>query len=267
MKTTGLADGYGGSEALETLSQRLKQDRDKIQDVETRLSSIENDIKAERRQYLELADIHKFQDIDQHDFAVIVREDKIQTDKARNYQLGAWASLIFGTLVSSGLSVLVFDFAAPFVVFVCGAIASLLIGAVVVYTMMALIDPSPRTPQAIKTVKLSVLVFGLVTLLSAALFSWLRFMEEAAVISLLSTSIAGFEIGVFGLTGSFECGERIYNWSKKSHERVKSLTVLKKARELEHATLTVNVQELEYRLKKEQEKLAPAAQETSKVEV
>jgi hypothetical protein len=254
------------SEKIETLSLRLKQEREKLQSIETTLVSVENDIKAERRQYIDLANIHKFPDIDLDDFAVIVREDKVQSDKARNYRMGAIACLVFGTLVSSGLSILVFDFAPPLIIFLCGVGASLLIGAVVIYTLLTLIDPNPKSPETIKPVKYCVFFFSLLTLLSGALFAWLRFMEDSTIVSLLSATIASFEIGIFGLTGAFECGERVYKWSKESHDKVEALTVRRKALELEYATLTVNVQDLEYRLSRESVESESASQEEKEME-
>ena len=203
---------------------RLQQLRQRIRQLRNQINATEKRMGALVRQYLILADIHGFEDLDPIDGAVIPRENKVQVAEADRFQRASLAAITLGTAVAAVLSVLSINFPSAILLALGAAGFSALLAVIIVRWISVTIDATPRNPAAEQKIKSWSLVFGALMLTSCAGFAWLRFLQDLTLqASVLSLALVGFEVAVFSLGGIFQCGRQVYSWSRDLTREFESL--------------------------------------------
>ena len=193
--------------------QRLHQVRNTIHSLTRRVEAEEKIKHAARREYVTLANIHQFEDLRPIGDAPIPRRDEEQLAEARRNQTGATTAIILGCAVAAILGALSIN--GPVVAVAAGSAALAFGFAHVFVRLLAEVTGArPRNPGAARTVKTWLYVFGVLLVLSFALFGWSRFVEDDTLVSfLLSASLVGFELGIFGVGAALKSVSYIYGWT------------------------------------------------------
>ena len=127
---------------------RLQQLRQRIRQLRNQINATEKRMGALVRQYLILADIHGFEDLDPIDGAVIPRENKVQVAEADRFQRASLAAITLGTAVAAVLSVLSINFPSAILLALGAAGFSALLAVIIVRWISVTIDATPRNPAA-----------------------------------------------------------------------------------------------------------------------
>lgn len=212
----------------DALLQEAQQCRTDVADTENRLGDVSAKITKLLRQYRKLAHIHNFEDRHLPGFGETTRRDEEQTRKARLDRFAAICFAILSVGVLTWFSTLAFESVSTTWLIVAAIAVALLFAWGFAAVMRRLINAHPEHPESEKRIIILLWVFGFLMIASLAAFGWLRFVEDEAALAYVSLTIAGIEIGLFGVGAAFDCGHQIFSWSKDYDDGFQELTQEKK---------------------------------------
>jgi hypothetical protein len=218
-----------------------------VQEFSRELEIVRSEITALLRQYIALAQIHDLPDVNEPGFGTFPEIVKTQDEKAKDYRRASIVSALLGAIVTGTLSVIAFRSPSLMLTFLVSIAAGWLVGLVVFYWMLFRSDAGPDNPGASRKVRVWITLFGVLTFLSAAAFAWLRFASTEAK-AYTSLTIVGFEVGIFALVGAFECGHKIFKWSREYHDDYLVMRQRRDDLEDKLAKCNADLQEHDYRL-------------------
>lgn len=207
-------DGKGNGNGTSLLGLKFQRSKQLITDT---LDAVTRDIEGLVRQYLNLAGIHSFPDIDPLDYAVIPREDEGEMRVAIGSLIAFVLFLVLGTFTSTILALLTmeFTFTSRGMFFVTAVAVFVMIGKLLAYILQHITNSTPENPNADRVLRLLSLVFGVLLAASAIVAGWLRFIVAATGFDpLLVSAIVFGEFSLFSLGAVFECRYEIYRWSR-----------------------------------------------------
>jgi hypothetical protein len=203
-----------------------------------------------KTQYLDLANRHSFPDLDPLSEATVPRIDEVETSKARRYRLYAACALFLGLMLAAVLSALSINFPSWTLLFAGTVLIATIFSFMVVGVIWATIKAGPENPGCMKAVWIWTILSGIAVLGSAAVFGWMRFVDDLKVLSQLGIVLVIFEAGAFVLGGSFECGYVVYKWSFDLYQKYDGARVERDTVSQGLIQVSVEVDDLQFRLGK-----------------
>jgi hypothetical protein len=210
-------------EDRDVLELRARQKQETIDRLNSERAIEEREQQGLLRQYVDLAHRHDLVTIDPVNTRAMPVIDQDQDNKARRLHKSAVVASGLGSIVFGGLSIVALAIGTPTVVFLGSIVFALGVSVTVVTLMVFITAAGPRNPKAEKPLKLWAAGFGSLMFVSIAVFAWLRFVSDPVLLDFTAYTIAGFEIGMFGLAAAFESASRIYGWSREITTRFNEL--------------------------------------------
>ena len=206
------------------LELRARQKNEVVDHLKAEVAILDRERLGLLRQYVDLAHRHGLQTLDPVKTDAIPIVDRVQEADAQRLHLAAVVAGVLGSVVFGGLSIVALAIGTPLTVFIISTLFAAAVGVVVVALMIFTTRSSPRNPDARRSLAIWAAGFGVIMLTSLTLFAWLRFINDLTLLNYLAYSIAGFEIGMFGLAAAFESASHIYDWSRGINARFNEIS-------------------------------------------
>src|ERR1041384_7524522 len=186
---------------LAGLMHLIIQCRARIARITQEISDIDRQIAAVVRDFHKLADIHSvwYQPIPGYESSTFRIES--QLDKARDYWIGAVCSAIFAVVFGVYISFTTLNADSFWLLFLGCAVTAVMIGVIAAKVFRAIFGAHPDNPHAIRKVNVTIGTLGVLLITLLALFAWLRFRSDSALVMLLPVIIVGLEISAIILAG------------------------------------------------------------------
>ncbi len=239
---------------LAGLMHLILQCRARIAKIVQELADVDRQIASVVRDFHKLADIHSvwYQPLPGYESSTFRIES--QLDKAQHYWIGTLCATIFAVVFGVYVSFATLNAESFWLLFFGSATIAIVVGVITSVVLRATLGAHPENPHAIKRVNIAVGIIGVSLLLLLAFFAWLRFKSDSPYVVLLPGVMVGLELTAIILAGAFDCGYRLYRWSRVLDERHRGLLNRKAALQDSLANEHVTQQELEYRLNEHQNK-------------
>ena len=232
----------------DALLQEVQQCRADVAATENAITDVTGAITNLLRQFRRLAHIHVFEDRHLPGFGESTRRDEEQTRKARLDRFAAICFAILSAGVLAWFSTLAFESSSTTRLAIAAIAVALFFAWGSASLMRRLTNAHPEHPESEKRLITLLYAFGFLLVGSLAAFGWLRFIEDEAALAYVSLTIAGIEIGLFGVGAAFDCGYQIFRWSKDYDDQFQTLDQRKKRFQAELEEHKGNLLDAEIRL-------------------
>lgn len=234
--------------AIAGLMHLIQLTRDEITNVQRRLEEVNKKIAAVVADYIRLAHIHNFRELQVPGYQTFTRQHEGQSEKATFFLVAMFCTALLAIVLGTYFSTNSLVAQSPVMLFLGCALVAAVLEPICAAILRAVLGVDPEDRRSIKRAFMAIGVFGVAFLSSLLEFAYIRFNSTQANDVILAIVIAAVEIFAILLAASFDCAYRYFNWSRRLDKKFHKLDEERSELEERLADLNIKVQESEFQL-------------------